>query len=151
MQDTSERLEMVCPLNGKICIAGRRADFPTDKLGNLLQCRFWVHLYGKDPQSEKTLDQWDCAISWIPVLQTEVAQMERHTTASVDKLANIMNEAKGSIDRLTGTARYMMGIIHDRDEKERKFLTEFETIGPVKQRPIEIKREETNEDDKRAE
>jgi len=142
MQNTNERVEMVCPLNGKMCIGGRRSDFPKDKMGNLLQCRWWIHLYGKDPQSEKTIDQWDCSIAWFPTLQTEVAQMERHTTASIDKLANLTNEAKGSIDKMIGMARYMMGMINDREEKTRTLLTEFETIHP-------IKREETNEDDNR--
>lgn len=97
MQNTDTRKEMCCPLNGKMCIDGRREDFPKDKTGNSILCRWWVHLFGKDPQSEKIIDQFDCAVAWMPTIQTETSQMERHTTASVDKLANITDGLKSNI------------------------------------------------------
>lgn len=93
MQDSSERQEMVCPLNGKLCINGKREDFPKDKIGNLIQCRLWVHLYGKDPQSEKTIDQWDCAWAWVPTTTIEGAQASRFAAASSDKVANEVHTA----------------------------------------------------------
>jgi len=93
MQNTSERIEMACPLNGKMCINGRREDFPRDKLGNLIQCRLWVHLYGKDPQTEKTIDQWDCSWAWVPTTTIEGAQASRFAAASSDKVANEVHNA----------------------------------------------------------
>lgn len=88
MQSESERLILVCPFNGQSCRNGKRKDFPDNEVGEKSQCRFWTHLAGKDPQSNKVVDQWDCAIAWMPVLLTENAQMSRHTTASVDKMVN---------------------------------------------------------------
>jgi hypothetical protein len=92
MQNTDERRIMVCPLNGGRCYEGRRDDFPTTADKMPLTCRWWVHLYGKDPQSEKIMDQHDCAIAWLPVTTIETSQNVRQTAASVDKTANVLNE-----------------------------------------------------------
>ncbi len=41
-------------------------------------CEFWVRLYGrnpnpKDPHNPDMIDEWRCAISWGPILQTQMA------------------------------------------------------------------------------
>lgn len=41
-------------------------------------CEFWVRLYGrnpnpKDPHNPDVIDDWRCAVSWGPVLQTQLA------------------------------------------------------------------------------
>jgi hypothetical protein len=92
MQNTDERKEMVCPLThpALMCISGRREDFPKDKIGTPIQCRYWVHLYGKDPQSDKTIDQWDCCHAWMPTLITEAAQMARQNGAATEQVRNLL-------------------------------------------------------------
>jgi hypothetical protein len=95
MQNAETRKSLCCPLNGKLCIEGRREDFHRDENDYPVQCRWLVHLFGKDPQSEKTLDQFDCAVAWLPVTTIEGSQMARFTTASVDKLANEVADVKG--------------------------------------------------------
>lgn len=88
---------MICPFNGKACLNGRREDFPVDETGIPGECRWWVHLFGKDPQSEKILDQFDCALAWLPITTIETSQMARQNTASVDKVANEISEMGGKI------------------------------------------------------
>jgi hypothetical protein len=97
MRDPNQIL--ACPLNGKACIDGVREDFPHTEIpgspgsfGSKLKCRWWQHLYGKDPQSEKMIDQWDCAVAWLPITTIETSQMAKQTSASVDKMANQVNE-----------------------------------------------------------
>lgn len=51
------------------------------------KCKFWTHLLGKNPQGEGVIDKFDCAISFLPVLLVENAQMIRQTAASTDKVA----------------------------------------------------------------
>lgn len=97
MQDTAERAEMVCPLNGALCIKGKREDFPKDKAGQAHQCRWWVHLYGKDPQSDKTVDQWDCAMAWLPTTSIEGSQMTRQLTSTLDEHRTEMRDNFGQV------------------------------------------------------
>jgi len=97
MQNTETRKIMCCPINGKLCLDGKREDFHRDENDSPITCRWWVHLYGKDPQSEKMLDQHDCAMAWLPVTTIETSQSSRFTTASIDKLANVVNDTKRAI------------------------------------------------------
>ena len=97
MQPDHERYEMNCPKNGLPCVNGIRPDFKPNASGVVKQCRFWTHVYGKDPQSEKITDHFDCSQAWMPVIMLEVSQMSRFNTASVDKVANTMEDIGGKI------------------------------------------------------
>lgn len=88
MIDAGTKINVACPLNGKLCVDGTREDFPMLATGGHVKCRWWQHLYGKDPQSDKMIDQWDCAVAWLPITTIETSQMSKQTAASVDKVAN---------------------------------------------------------------
>lgn len=100
MIDPASKIEVACPLNGKLCIDGSREDFPKNKAGGAVKCRWWQHLAGKDPQSEKMIDQYDCAMAWMPTVTIEGAQMGRQTAASVDKVATEINAVKSRLGAL---------------------------------------------------
>ena len=75
--------KILCPLNGKPCIEdGTVVD------GELVACRFWVNVRGKNPQTGAEIDTGDCAICWIPVLLIENSKEQRTTHAEVEKLRN---------------------------------------------------------------
>ncbi|QOR55541.1 MAG: hypothetical protein UMS36scaffold28_31 [Phage 59_13] len=97
MIDPMTKKECACPLNGKICIDGSREDFPANAVGGKIICRWWQHLAGKDPQSEKQVDHFDCAVAWLPVTTTETAQRASQTAASVDKVASTITGLKADI------------------------------------------------------
>jgi len=101
MIDPVTKKNYACPLNGKSCIDGIRDDFPVDpSTKRKITCRWWQHLFGKDPQTEKQIDTFDCAIAWLPTVVIECAQMSRQTTASVDKTANEVAAVKSNINAL---------------------------------------------------
>lgn len=105
MIDSSQKRECACPLNGQHCLDGTRADFPTNAVGGKMKCMWWQHIAGKDPQSEKMLDHFDCAVAWIPVTCVEGAQMSRQTGASVDKVANEVATLKNHLAAVAGAIR----------------------------------------------
>ncbi len=105
MIDPATKIAYACPLNGKLCIDGTREDFPTNDVGGKVKCRWWQHLAGKDPQSEKIIDQFDCAIAWLPTVGIEGAQMSRQTGASVDKVANEIAALKHTVGAMGGALR----------------------------------------------
>ncbi len=64
-----------CPfLGGKPCMG--------------LDCKMMTQLRGKDPQTDQPVEEWDCAIKWLPVLMIEGAQEARQTAAAVESLRN---------------------------------------------------------------
>jgi hypothetical protein len=66
-----------CPLNG----------FAECKQ---FDCAWFVHILGKHPQQDKEIDEFACAISWLPILLIENAQMSRQTGAAVESFRNEM-------------------------------------------------------------
>lgn len=55
------------------------------------KCKFWTHLYGKDPQKDSLIDKFGCAIEFLPILLVENAQVIRQAAASTDKVATQVN------------------------------------------------------------
>lgn len=56
-------------------------------------CPLWVLVRGKDPQTNADVDRWDCALSFIPMLQVQTIQAHLRTTASVDELRKEVHHA----------------------------------------------------------
>lgn len=54
----------------------------------LIRCPWHVKVRGKDPQSEQEIDEWRCAIAWMPILQIEHSLFERQTGAAVESFRN---------------------------------------------------------------
>jgi hypothetical protein len=65
-----------CPLIGKDCIG--------------LQCSWFTQVRGTDPQTGEPVDEWGCAVTWMPMLAIEGAQMGRQTGAAVESFRNEM-------------------------------------------------------------
>lgn len=63
-----------CPLIRRPCIEGK--------------CQWWMHYYGKDPNSDKTIDTWDCTFNWMSRFQLETTKAELETGAAVEELRN---------------------------------------------------------------
>ena len=77
--------------------------------GELVSCRFWVHILGRNPQTGETLNSGDCAISWMPVLLIENSKVNRETGAAVESLRNesitASQQVAGAINKLADTGR----------------------------------------------
>ncbi len=84
--------KIICPLMGGECIEGGTAVVEDGK-SEIHACRFWVKVAGKDPQSSKEFEHWDCAHAWMPVLMIENSQMQRQTGAAVESFRNEMVKA----------------------------------------------------------
>ena len=51
-------------------------------------CRWYVHTVGINPQTEAQIDQFGCAIEFIPLLLIENSQQQRQTGAAVESFRN---------------------------------------------------------------
>lgn len=84
----AKNAKIICPLNGKACIEdGTVVD------GELVACRFWVTVMGKNPQSGETINNGDCAFCWTPVLMIENSKVNRETGAAIESFRNEMVRA----------------------------------------------------------
>ena len=97
--------KILCPLMGSECIEdGAVRD------GELVKCRFWVHVQGMNPQTGETVSNGDCAIAWTPMLLIENSQQQRQTGAAVESFRNEMVKANESTTKaLIETSTRMIG------------------------------------------
>lgn len=55
-----------------------------------LECAWFTQLRGVNPNSGKEIDDWACAVSWLPILLIENSQQQRQTGAAVESFRNEM-------------------------------------------------------------
>lgn len=72
-----------------------------------LKCKFFTKLVGKDPQTGKDIEDWDCAFKWIPMLLIENANKTRELGAAVESLRNEqVNDTQKVISALVAVTGY---------------------------------------------
>lgn len=79
-------IKLRCPLGSECEIA---------KDGYIERCRWYVALRGKHPQSEEMIDDWQCALYWMPVMLVENAQTNRGQTQALESFRNVVFEGIG--------------------------------------------------------
>ena len=75
-----------CPLIKKDCIG--------------LQCAWFTQVRGTNPNTGKEVDEWACAIAWLPMLLIENSQQQRQTGAAVESFRNEVVKANQPIPQL---------------------------------------------------
>ena len=73
----------ICPLLNKLCVEGK--------------CRFWIHVVGKNPATGAAVDNFDCAVAWLPILLIDAA---RHTVGVQSAVESMRNEVVHRQDQL---------------------------------------------------
>lgn len=63
-------------------------------------CAWFMQVRGMNPNTGAEVDEWGCAVAWMPVLLIENSQQQRHTGAAVESFRNEMvksNEVNTSV------------------------------------------------------
>lgn len=84
-----------CPLIAKDCIQTK--------------CAWFTQLRGHNPNTGKEIDEWGCAIAWMPVLMIENSQQQRQTGAAVESFRNEMVQANATTTELLATQQKLLG------------------------------------------
>ena len=71
-------------------------------------CEWYTHLLGTNPQNGQPVDEWGCAISWMPILQIEGAQKMNQLGGSIDSFRNEMVRQNDEMLSLNGPNRVRM-------------------------------------------
>jgi len=69
-----------CPLNG----------FEPCKLWD---CSWFIEVKGKHPQTGTDMNEWGCAMAWMPVMMIENSRQQHSTAAAVESFRNEMVKA----------------------------------------------------------
>jgi hypothetical protein len=55
-----------------------------------MKCAWFTQLRGEHPQTRQPVDEWGCAVAWLPVLLIENAQQTREAGAAIESFRNEM-------------------------------------------------------------
>lgn len=55
-----------------------------------LDCAWFMKISGQDPQSGTEIDDWGCAVAWLPVLMIENSRQQHQTGAAIESFRNEM-------------------------------------------------------------
>ena len=77
--------KIICPMMGGECVEDGAI-----RNNELVACRFWVNVQGQNPNTGETINHFDCAIAWMPVLMIENSNQQRQTGAAVESFRNEM-------------------------------------------------------------
>jgi hypothetical protein len=58
-----------------------------------LDCAWFTQVRGHNPNTGAEVDEWACAIAWLPIMLIENSQMQRQTGAAVESFRNEMVRA----------------------------------------------------------
>jgi hypothetical protein len=98
-----------CPFIKKSCVG--------------LQCALYTKVAGYDTNSGKQIEDWACAVAWLPVLLIENSGQQRQTGAAVESFRNEMVKSNEKAQALLlATA----GITQMRNEEEPKLIRSIE-------------------------
>ena len=56
-----------------------------------LDCAWFTKLVGKNPQGEKEVEEWGCAVTMLPLLMVAQTNAARHTAGAVESFRNIVS------------------------------------------------------------
>jgi len=75
-----------CPMLKKDCVG--------------LKCAWFTKVEGYDINTGKRVDEWNCAMKWLPMLLIENSGMQRQTGAAVESFRNEMVKANEASQEL---------------------------------------------------
>jgi hypothetical protein len=75
-----------CPLIKKDCIG--------------LKCSWYTQMRGTNPNTGEPVDEWGCAVTWMPFMAVEIAQKSNQTGAAVESFRNEVVRANESNQQL---------------------------------------------------
>ena len=61
-------------------------------------CNWYIQVMGKNPQTGQDVNEFGCAITWLPMLLIEGSQQTRQAGSAIESFRNEMVKAQNQID-----------------------------------------------------
>jgi len=93
-------VEFTCPL-GSEC--------ETTEGKKILRCAWYTKIVGVDPGTGKEVDDWACAMAWMPTLQVEVAGTNRGQTQALESFRNETVKGQSEFNQIIKESNKLLG------------------------------------------
>jgi len=65
-----------------------------------LKCAWFTQIRGTNPNTGEPVDEWGCAVTWMPLMDVEIAQKSNQTGAAVESFRNEVVKANNQNQQL---------------------------------------------------
>lgn len=65
-----------------------------------LECSWFMQIRGTNGNTGEEVDEWGCAIAWLPIAMLENSQQQRQTGAAVESFRNEMTRANETSQKI---------------------------------------------------
>ncbi len=89
-------VEFTCPL-GSECEEIRD--------NKIYRCMWYTKVVGLDANTGKEIDDWSCAITWMPTLQIEMSATNRGQTAALESFRNETVKGQAEFNKLVSAKK----------------------------------------------
>jgi len=73
-----------------------------------LECSWFIQMRGTNPNTGEEVDDWACAVAWLPTLLIENASQSRQTGAAVESFRNEMVKAQEASVRVLAESQRLL-------------------------------------------
>ena len=67
-----------------------------------MDCAWFMKVVGKNPNTGAEVEDWGCAMAWLPILTIENSQQQRSTGAAVESFRNERVKANDATTAMLG-------------------------------------------------
>tara|TARA_Y100001951_G_C11250147_1_gene245842 strand:- start:544 stop:819 length:276 start_codon:yes stop_codon:yes gene_type:complete len=64
------------------------------------KCKFYIQVMGTNPNTGQDVNEWNCAVTWLPMLLIEGSQQTRQAGSAIESFRNEMVEAQTNLNLL---------------------------------------------------
>jgi hypothetical protein len=93
-------VELSCPL-------GSECETVEGKV--IKRCAWYTRIVGLDSNTGKEVDEWSCSMSWMPLLQVEMANTNRGQTKALESFRNETVKGQDEFNRLVKNRNKLLG------------------------------------------
>lgn len=76
-----------------------------------LECGWFVKVAGSNPNTGAEIEEWGCAVAWMPIMMIENAQQQRQTGAAVESFRNEMVRTSEITAQILLQGQQTMGLL----------------------------------------
>ena len=84
------------------CPLGSQCEVVKDN--KIHRCAWYTCLAGQHPQTGEMIDEWKCAMSWMPIMLVENANTNRGQTAAIESFRNETIQGQQTFNALIAQA-----------------------------------------------
>lgn len=71
-----------------------------------LDCAWFMKIRGHNPNTGEEVEEWGCAIAWMPILTIENSQQQRQTGAAVESFRNEMAKSNALSHHIIASKKF---------------------------------------------